>query len=46
MKKRRQPLPASPLAQPRKAAFAPEVLASTAEYAQSVASVVARIQSG
>lgn len=33
-------------ARPRPAAFAPEVFASEAEYNQSVASVVARIQSG
>ncbi len=33
-------------AQPRKAAFSSEVFASEAEYGQSVASVVARIQSG
>lgn len=33
-------------ARPRKTAFSPEVFASEAEYNQSVASVVARIQSG
>ncbi|WP_210517606.1 hypothetical protein [Hymenobacter terricola] len=33
-------------ARPHQAAFAPEVFASAAEYDQSVASVVARIQSG
>lgn len=46
MKKPRQCLAAPKPARPRQAAFSPEVFASKAEYNQSVASVVDRIQSG